>query len=238
MTTPQTLIEQSATIEAQLGYTFQNKQLLAMAFTHCSFVNESRETHCEHNERLEFLGDGVLNLIIADYLYHHLPDVAEGELSYKRSRLVDANACLKYLQHLHVDQYLLLGKGERRNDGRGRDSILSNLLEAIIGAIYLDSGLEAAKAYLLTHFAAIISEVLEVPDQNAKAKLQNYAQAHMQQQPTYQVIEALGPDHDKYFVVAVCLDEEEIGRGTGKSKKEAQQAAAADALTRITHSSD
>lgn len=238
MTSPQVLIEQAATIESQLGYTFQNKQLLAMAFTHCSFVNEIRDEPCEHNERLEFLGDGVLNLILADYLYHHLPNVPEGELSYKRSRLVDATACLKYLHHLHVDQYLLLGKGERRNDGRGRDSILSNLFEAIIGAIYLDSGLEAAKTFFVARFTGIIAEALAIPDQNAKAQLQNFAQSKLQQQPTYQVLESSGPDHDKHFVIGVYLGDQEVGRGSGRSKKEAQQAAAADALTRLNPSLD
>lgn len=232
MKTPQELIDHASIIEKKLGYTFTNKSLLAIAFTHCSFTNEVRGPPCENNERLEFLGDSVLNLILTDELYQRLPNVQEGELSHRRSRLVDAAACLGYLQQLDVAEYLLLGRGEQRNDGRGRDSILSNLFEAIIGAIYLDGGLEAARSYFVMRFGAQVTAA-HLPHLNAKAELQTYTQTHTQQQPKYQVVSESGPDHHKQFVVAVLIAGEEAGRGTGPSKKEAQQAAAADALTRL-----
>jgi ribonuclease-3 len=233
MKTPQEFMDAAAEVEAKLGYSFHNKQLLATAFTHCSYVNEFRHIRCEHNERLEYLGDSVLSLLLTDYLYHQLPAAPEGELTNKRSRLVDAAACLVYLQQLGVDQYLLLGRGEQRNDGRGRDSILSNLFEAIIGAIYLDRGLYAVKDYFFSHYSGTIATLLQGTIQNAKAELQNYAQTQTQQQPTYVVISESGPAHHKHFVVAVCILDQEVGRGVGSSKKEAQQAAAADALARL-----
>lgn len=226
------LIQNVSCIESKLGYRFKDPSLLTLPFVHRSFLNENKEIK-EHNERLEFLGDSILGLLMADYLYRFLPSNAEGELSYLRSRLVEASTCVDFVQSLDVSKYLLLGKGEKRNDGRGRDSILADFFEAIIGAIYLDGGLEAAKSFLFNNFSKQIDEILKTPLRNWKALLQDYCQKKFQQPPCYQVIHESGPDHSKTFEIGVYIQKEELGRGCGASKKEAQQAAAADALTRF-----
>lgn len=218
-------------IEAKLGYTFRDRSFLVLAFVHRSFINENRMV-TQHNERLEFLGDSVLGMLISDYLYRHLPTTPEGQLSYLRSRLVEASSCVSYVQSLDIASYVLLGKGERMNDGRGRESILADLFEAIIGAIYLDGGLKAAEDFLFRNFALQIEEILKTPLRNWKALLQDYCQKKYQLTPVYQVLQASGPDHSKVFEISVIINQKELGRGMGASKKEAQQAAAADALSR------
>lgn len=218
-------------IEAKLGYAFRDRSLLTLAFIHRSYINENRAV-IHHNERLEFLGDAVLGMLISDYLYRHLPTTAEGQLSYLRSRLVEAGSCVNYVQSLGIAPYMLLGKGERMNDGRGRDSILADLFEAIMGAIYLDGGLEAAKNFLFHNFTSHIQEILKTPLRNWKALLQDYCQKKYQQTPIYHVLQASGPDHSKIFEISVLINQKELGKGKGASKKEAQQAAAADAVSR------
>lgn len=219
-------------IEKKLGYSFREPSLLSLAFVHRSFLNENRMV-TEHNERLEFLGDAVLSILVSEYLYRYLPTTAEGQLSYLRSRLVEAGSCMHYIQSLDVASYILLGKGERMNDGRGRESILADLFEAIIGAIYLDGGLEAAKNFLFKNFSSQIEQILQTPLRNWKALLQDYCQKKFQQTPHYQLIHSSGPDHSKTFEISVSINDQELGRGTGASKKEAQQAAAADAISRF-----
>lgn len=225
------LVHNISVIEARLGYVFHDTTLLTLAFVHRSFINENRMV-TEHNERLEFLGDSVLGMLISDYLYRHLPKHPEGELSYLRSRLVEASSCVNYVQSLHVAPYMLLGKGERMNDGRGRESILADLFEAIIGAIYLDGGFEAASAFFFRNFTDQIEAILKTPVRNWKAILQDFCQKKFQQTPAYEVVQASGPDHSKIFEISVIVNQQELGRGKGASKKEAQQAAAADALSR------
>jgi ribonuclease III len=219
-------------IETKLGYTFCDRSLLTLAFIHRSYINENRAV-TQHNERLEFLGDAVLGMLISDYLYRYLPSTAEGQLSYLRSRLVEASSCVSYVQSLNLAPYILLGKGERMNDGRGRDSILADLFEAIMGAIYLDGGLEAARNFLFRNFTPQIEDILKTPLRNWKALLQDYCQKKYQQTPTYHVLQASGPDHSKIFEISVLINQQELGRGKGASKKEAQQAAAADAISRF-----
>lgn len=226
------LIQNSSEIEAKLGYHFIDHAYLVLAFVHRSFINENKSI-TQHNERLEFLGDSVLGMLISDFLYHHLPTTPEGELSYLRSRLVEASSCVNYLQQLQVAPYILLGKGERMNDGRGRESILADLFEAIIGAIYLDGGIEAAKEFLFKNFTPQFQEILKTPLRNWKAILQDYCQKKFQQTPFYQVLHESGPDHSKIFKISVMINQKELGQGEGPSKKEAQQAAAADAVSRL-----
>lgn len=224
------LLNKIPEIESKLGYVFKDRSLLLLSFIHCSYINENRRiTH--HNERMEFLGDSVLGLIIAEYLYRQLPDVPEGDLSHLRSRLVEASSCMAYVQKLGIGNYLLLGKGERMNDGRGRESILADLFEAIIGAIFLDGGIESARDFLFKNFNAEISEIIQMPVRNWKALIQEYTQKEFQMPPVYSVLEESGPDHSKTFVIAVMVNGQEYGRGTGSSKKEAQQAAAKDAFS-------
>lgn len=226
------LFNNAPKIETKIRYSFKDKSLLALAFIHRSFVNENRDVK-EHNERLEFLGDSVLGVLIADYLYRYLPSRPEGELSSLRSRLVEAGSCLNYVEKLEVESFLLLGRGERLNEGRGRESILADLFEAIIGAIYLDGGLEAAKRFLFQNFSKEIESILKTPIQNWKALLQDWCQKKYQTTPVYKVLSETGPDHRKTFHISVIINHTEMGFGEGSSKKEAQQAAAEDALSKV-----
>src|SRR3569832_188851 len=139
------LIAHFSVVEARIGYTFQNKKLLQQAFTHRSYFNEHRDQVEEHNERLEFLGDSILGLLISDYLYHHLPSQAEGELSRLRAHLVEAGSCARLFQQLELGDFVQLGRGERMNEGRGRETILADLFEALLGAVYLDGGMESVQ---------------------------------------------------------------------------------------------
>lgn len=219
-------------IEQKLSVSFKNRHHLMLAFVHRSYVNENHDVS-EHNERLEFLGDSVLGLIVSNYLYLNLPNTPEGELSYLRSRLVEAHSCMSYVQKLDIEKYLLLGKGERQNDGRGRDSILADLFEAIIGAIYLDGGLEEARKFMFFHFSDEILAILKTPIRNWKADLQDYFQKQFHQTPVYRIVSESGPDHSKIFRVSVVVSEKEMGYGEGASKKEAQQLAAQAAMEKI-----
>lgn len=227
------LLHNISKIEQSLGYQFHNHSFLTLAFVHRSFINENRMV-TEHNERLEFLGDSILGMLISDYLYRNLPSIPEGQLSYLRSRLVEAQSCMNYIQSLNVASYVLLGKGERMNDGRGRESILADLFEAIIGAIYLDGGIEAVKHFLFSKFSSHFEEILKTPLRNWKALLQDYCQKKYQETPIYHVIQASGPDHSKTFEISVHIQDQLLGSGKGASKKEAQQAAAADAMSHFT----
>lgn len=229
------LMHNLADIETKLGYRFSNHSLLVLAFVHRSFINENKAV-TQHNERLEFLGDSVLGMLISDYLYRHLPETAEGDLSYLRSRLVEAASCVSYLQQLEIGSYILLGKGEKMNDGRGRDSIMADLFEAIVGAIFLDGGIDAAQNFLFNNFKEQFEAILKTPLRNWKALLQDFCQKKFQQTPVYHVTEESGPDHSKIFEISVMIQQKELGKGSGQSKKEAQQAAAFDALSRFNQS--
>lgn len=227
------LIQHLPEIESKLGYEFSVKENLALAFIHRSFFNEHRDTVFSTNERLEFLGDSVLGLIISDFLYSELPKEEEGQLSSLRSQIVEASQCAALLHYLSLAPYVLLGKGERMNDGRGRETILADLFEAIIGAIYLDGGLEKARHFVLSHFKEKIKEVLAAPFRNWKAELQDYSQKKYQKPPLYKIVKEEGPDHSKTFEVVVIIAGQEVGIGRGSSKKEAEQSAAQDAWRKL-----
>ncbi len=233
MNSPNDIIRNHIAIEERLRYTFKDKFLLALAFVHRSYVNENRTITELHNERLEFLGDSILGMLIAEYVYKHLPEKPEGELSYLRSRLVEAASCVVYVQKLRLEEFLLLGRGEKRNDGRGRESILADLFEAVIGAIYLDGGIQAARLFVFNNLAEEIQEIIEQPEHNWKALLQDYSQKRFQNPPRYELISETGPDHHKNFEIAVYVNNDEWGRGSGASKKEAQQLAAQRAMERV-----
>lgn len=220
-------------IEKILGISFVNPQLLYQAFMHRSYVHEAKEEISEHNERLEFLGDSVLGLIMAGYLFRKYPKASEGWLSPMRARLVEASACLLFLQKLHLEEFILLGKGESKSNGKGRISIYSDLFEAIVGAIYLDSGLEEATSFIEKNFEEEIQSIIEKPSSNFKAILQDHFQRKHQKQPMYKILHEEGPDHAKSFLVGVFIEEECIGKGEGFSKKEAEQKAAEDALLQL-----
>ena len=217
--------------EEKAGVTFKDKNLLKQAFTHRSYINENRNLKLEHNERLEFLGDAVLELVITDYLYGRLKDSNEGELTSLRSALVNADTCSQVAQKLNANEFLLLSRGESKDTGRARQYILANTLEAVIGAIYIDQGLESAKSFILTHIAPIVEEVLKNGVWiDAKSLLQEKIQEHVGVTPVYKTIRESGPDHDKHFVVSVLAGKEVYGEGEGKSKQDAEQDAAQNAL--------
>lgn len=228
-----TLQENVPVIESQLGYVFQDKSHLVLAFVHRSFFNENREVVDAHNERLEFLGDSVLGLIISSYLFEKLPEHPEGQLSHIRSYLIEAATCCRLLQQLGLEGYVLLGKGESMNAGRGRETILADLFEAVIGAIYLDGGWEAAKAFFFQHFESEVAALLDRPVKNWKADFQDYTQKNYQVTPTYRVVKESGPDHDKRFHVEALVEERVFGEGEGGSKKEAEIEAAKAAMEKI-----
>lgn len=227
------LLLQVPEIEERICYVFSNKQLLILACVHRSFYNEHRDTVPEHNERLEFLGDSVLGLIVSDYLYGKLPLEAEGRLSLLRSQIVESQSCVNFVRRLGLTSFVLLGRGEQMNDGRGRDKILADLFEALIGAIYLDGGIEAARGFFLRHFAYELEERLKSPVRNFKAELQDYSQRKHQKPPVYKVLKEEGPDHSKIFHVSAWVGDVEIGEGKGATKKEAEQLAAEEALKKL-----
>ena len=223
-------------IEDILGTPFENKDLLILAFTHRSFVNENRDRVDQHNERLEFLGDSVLGLAVAEFLYRRLPACPEGQLSQFRSRIVDAPSCAKYLKKLELGGYILLGRGERFssvNEGKAKESILADAFEALVGAIYLDGGMTVVRSFLLHHFESEFEEAIGSPSRNYKAELQDYSQKKFQRPSQYRVIEESGPDHAKIFHIAVTVGDSIEGVGMGSSKKEAEQRAAFEALAKI-----
>lgn len=225
---------QPEVVEAKLKVKFHSKALLKLAFIHRSFWNEHQGFISDHNERLEFLGDSVLGLLVADYLFSQHPSLDEGSLSTLRSQLVDAPACANYVQKLEIAPFLLLGKGEQMNQGKGRESILADLFEALIGALYLDQGLDAVRSFFFLHFKEDVEQMVEQPQRNWKAELQDYAQKTYQQAPLYEVMEESGPAHKKRFKISVWIHDEKCGEGEGSSKKEAQVEAAKNALSNLT----
>ena len=220
-------------IEKKLKIEFATKNLLVLALTHRSFVNEAKGRVLEHNERLEFLGDSILGLIIADYLYHRLPGKAEGLLSQLKARIVDAASCARYLQKLDLADAILLGRGEKMSEGNAKVSILADVFEALIAAIYLDGGMAVTRSFFFNHFESEVETAIHSPSRNYKAELQDFSQKKFQKVPVYRVIEETGPDHAKIFHVLAIVDDREAGLGIGASKKEAEQRAAFDALSKM-----
>src|SRR3989344_4001819 len=217
--------------EERAGVTFKDKNLLKQAFTHRSYINENRGSALEHNERLEFLGDAVLELVITDYLYSRLKESNEGEMTSLRAALVNADTCSLVAQALGANDFLLLSKGESKDTGRARQFILANTLEAIIGAIYTDQGYEVAKKFILTHIASRIEDILKKGDWiDAKSLFQEKAQEYTGLTPVYKTIRESGPDHDKRFSVSVSVGDESYVEGEGESKQDAEQKAACQAL--------
>lgn len=221
-----------AELQERLGLSFSDIALLRQAFTHRSYLNEHRGEHTEHNERLEFLGDAVLELAVTKFLYSEFPDKTEGDLTAYRAALVNTNTLAAVSAKLGMNDYLYLSKGEAKDTGRARQYILANTFESLVGAIYLDRGYEAAQHFIATHIFPLTEEVVgKRLWQDAKSRFQEASQEQVSVTPTYKVMEESGPDHDKHFVVGVYLGNELVGKGDGKSKQEAEQKAAADGLT-------
>ena len=217
-------------LEERLGYSFRNRALLETALTHSSYANENRASGIVCNERLEFLGDSVLGVTVADFLYRHFPDMPEGRMTRLRAELVCEHSLHRVALELHLGDYLRLGKGEEHNGGRKRAAILSDAVEAVIAAMYLDAGMETAAGFI---HRCLLDDVraIETPTfTDYKTSLQELVQRHSGQVLSYELVGEEGPDHAKTFRVQVCLNGDPIGRGTGRTKKEAEQTAAANAL--------
>lgn len=215
----------------KLGVRFDDLGLLTEALTHRSYLNENRTTSASHNERLEFLGDAVLELIVTHFLFLRFPGKPEGDLTAYRAALVNTYSLAETADSLGVNDMLLLSKGEKKDTGRARQIILANAYEAILGAIYLDQGYDAAQAFVARTLTPKIDTVLKNRTwQDAKSHFQEMAQDKKGVTPTYRTLSETGPDHDKQFTVGVFLADKEVARGEGKSKQEAEQAAAQAAL--------
>jgi len=213
------------------GITFKNKELLRRAFTHRSYLNENRGSESSHNERLEFLGDAVLELMVTEYLFEKYPDSNEGDLTAYRASLVNAVTLSEAAQKINVNDFLLLSKGEARDTGKARQCILANTMEAIIGAIYLDQGYDSSKYFISKNLFHLIDKIIEDKSWiDAKSKFQEKAQEEEGLTPLYKSLKEEGPDHDKRFTVGVYLGEKLITEGDGMSKQEAEQIAARKAL--------
>lgn len=222
-----------AAFEQKSGVAFQNRDLLITAFTHRSYLNESKSAGA-HNERLEFLGDAVLELIVTHHLFEKFPDTHEGDLTAYRAALVNAVTLGGIAEHLGMNECLRLSRGEAKDTGRARATILANTFEAVVGALYLDQGYATAESFVVRHVLSHIDEILKSGSwKDAKSAFQEFAQATYGFTPKYETVSAEGPDHDKQFEVIVSIDGTVVGRGFGKSKQEAEQSAAAAALQEV-----
>jgi ribonuclease III len=213
---------------------FHNKSLLNRALTHRSYINEASTDHLQDNERLEYLGDSVLALVVNEYLFKHFDSYAEGDLAKIKSAIVSEAELAKVAQGLNLGDFILMGKGEEQSGGRERSSILANTMEAVIGAVYLDSGLKEARKFILP----LLKRDIERIDQKSylrdpKTTLQEYVQKKHKQKPEYSVLKEKGPDHDKLFTVTLSINGKVVTEGKGSSKRKAEMDAAANALKLI-----
>ncbi len=230
MKTTDNRLKELLDIQNIIGYTFEDIDILNVSLTHSSFANELKDK-ASHNERLEFLGDSVLNVIISDFLFRQYRHLSEGNLTRLRAMIV-AEPSLAYCgRQIKIGRYLLLGKGEENTGGRDKDSIIADAVEALIGAVYMDSDFENSKAFVLKLFNDIIDKALAGQFQrDYKTELQELLQSRSSERITYEAISEIGPDHDKVFKTRVMLGNKILGVGKGRSKKAAEQSAAKEAL--------
>lgn len=220
--------------EASLGLTFRDKTLLRRALTHRSYVNENTDFPFEDNERLEFLGDAVLDFLTAEHLFHRFPEMREGQLTSLRAALVRTETLASFASEIGLGQHIYLGRGEEENGGRSRPAILCDCYESLVGALCLDQGLEATKNFVIRAIQSAIPKILEdEADRDAKSLLQEISQKYRRITPTYRTVGERGPDHAKEFKVAAMIGRETYGLGVGHSKQAAAQAAAQIALARL-----
>lgn len=220
-----------STLEERLGVRFRDRSLLDLALRHGSFSHERGRDPAKSYERLEFLGDAVLNLVVGDYLYRRDPDLNEGGLAKQRARLVNEAALASIAVRLGLGRYLLLGKGEEKGGGRQRPSMLADAVEAVIGAVYIDSGYGVSHA-MVTRWLGDVADDIQRASEDFKSRLQERLQRR-RQMPRYRIVQEEGPDHARTFLATVEVNGRPLGEGRGRSKKEAEQAAAAAALGRI-----
>lgn len=217
-----------------LGHSFTNRTLLQQALTHPSYLNEARQEGAADYQRLEFLGDAVLGLLLADLLYQRFPDLSEGDLSRLRSSLVDQPRLARLAADAGIATLILIGKGAEREGGRTNPSILADVFEALIGAIHCDAGFIAVQKVVLQLYGPLVATIAaDAPQHDAKSELQELLAARKQAAPVYTLVDQQGPDHDRLFSIEVSVDGMALGQGQGRSKKAAQQSAAESALARL-----
>lgn len=222
-------------LEKTLGFSFKDKDLLKTAFIHRSYLNEHPEEKLPHNERLEFLGDSVLGFVVSEHLYQKYPNHPEGDLTNFRSSLVNARTLSEISQKLSLGKFLLLSKGEEATGGRERQYILANTFESLLGAIYLDNGIENARSLISRELLPELDEIINKKlYKDFKSAFQELSQEKRNITPTYRVISEEGPDHNRTFTVGVFLNEEQIAVGSGKSKQLAEQEAASSAIAKLS----
>ena len=219
-------------LEEAIGYRFHNISLLQNALTHSSFANERWHNSLLSNERLEFLGDSILGMLVAEYLYRNFPDRPEGELTRMRADMVCEKTLASVAARIHLGDHLMLGHGEEQGGGRTRDSILADAVESVIAACFLDGGIEAAQKFIRT-FILVEVPVSQMHNTDYKTKLQELVQQKKNQVLSYTLTGESGPDHDKHFTVAVSLNGGMVGQGEGRSKKRAEQEAARAAIRNL-----
>jgi ribonuclease-3 len=228
------LMGELSAAEASLGLTFHDKTLLQRALTHRSYINENVDYPLEDNERLEFLGDAVLDFVTGEYLYHRFPEMSEGQLTSLRAALVRTETLADFALQLQLGQRMFLGRGEEDNGGRSRSAILCDCYEALVGALYLDQGLEVVTAFVIQAVKTALPSILaDAADKDAKSSLQELSQKYRRITPTYQTVGERGPDHAKVFTMAAVIGKKTYGFGMGPSKQIAAQAAAKAALARL-----
>jgi len=220
-------------LQSAAGIEFRNADLLRQAFTHTSYANERKQQKLRDNERLEFLGDAVLQLTVSEYLYGKYPQRPEGELTRMRASAVCESSLVRFAEALELGQVVLLGKGEEQTGGRERPSLLADAFEAFVGAIYLDQGLETVRGFLHRHLFPLLADAETISYKDFKSELQERTQQHGQGPLDYRIVEERGPAHDREFVAVVMIGERTLGSGSGHSKKEAEQRAASAALTAL-----
>lgn len=225
-------------LESRLNITFKNKRLLKQAFTHASYVNEQKMVAGEDNERLEFLGDAVLELAVSDELYHRFGHLPEGELTKLRASIVCEASLVHFANLLQFGNFVFLGKGEEMTGGRTRPALLADVFEAFIGALYLDQGMEAVVSFLKTHVFSRLEKKEAPRFSDYKTELQEVVQQQSMETLEYRIVDERGPAHERQFIASVYLGNRCLGSGVGRSKKEAEQQAAAKALEQIDFNMD
>jgi ribonuclease-3 len=218
-------------LEKQIGVKFKNHDILLTALTHRSYANEHVDEAVSDNERLEFLGDAVLDFLTGDLLYNHFPDMPEGRLTRLRAALVRTAALAELSEQCDLGRHMRMGKGEEASGGRKRITNLCAVFEAVVGALYLDQGIDAVRAFVVPLFMPMLERVLaESLDQDARSLLQEWSQANHNETPIYRTVEETGPEHEREFMVEALIGEQVVGCGVGRSKRSAAQAAARAAL--------
>lgn len=221
-------------LQERLGYRFSNLDILKEAITHKSFLNEARGRGGSDNERLEFLGDTVLDLVISTSLLERFPKANEGTLSKMKAKMVNETSLARVARCLELGDFLLLGKGEKLTNGRDKNSLLADVLEAVIAAIYLDSGLECASGFIFSNFVELFEQLLRIDASDYKSRIQEIVQTEYSVLPAYSIVREYGPDHQKIFEVKLSIRGNAYAVGIGKTKKDAEQNAARITLEKLS----